>query len=79
MNPLLHDAALRASRYLEGLDDRPVQPRADAVARLGELDGQPLPEQPQSADAVLRQLDELGSPATMANAGGRFFGFVVGG
>ncbi|HEY9066519.1 MAG TPA: aminotransferase class V-fold PLP-dependent enzyme [Burkholderiaceae bacterium] len=79
MNPLLHDAALRASRYLAGLDERPVQPTADAVARLAELDRQSLPEHPQPADAVLQQLDELGSPATMANAGGRFFGFVVGG
>lgn len=78
MNPLLHDAALRASRYLAGLDDRPVHPSADALARLGELD-EPLPERPQAAEVVLQRLDELGSPATMANAGGRFFGFVVGG
>jgi glutamate/tyrosine decarboxylase-like PLP-dependent enzyme len=78
MNPLLNDAALRASRYLAGLDDRPVHPGADAVARLAELD-EPLPEHAQPAAAVLQRLDELGSPATMANAGGRFFGFVVGG
>ncbi|MEP6873635.1 MAG: aminotransferase class V-fold PLP-dependent enzyme [Burkholderiales bacterium] len=78
MNPLLHDAALRASRYLAGLDDRPVHPGADAVTRLAELD-RPMPEHPQPADVVLRQLDDLGSPATMASAGGRFFGFVVGG
>ena len=78
MNPLLHDAALRASRYLAGLDERPVYPGVGAVARLAELD-QPMPEHPQAADTVLRQLDELGSPATMASAGGRFFGFVVGG
>ena len=78
MNPLLHDAALRASQYLAGLDDRRVYPGADAVARLAELD-EPLPEHPQAADAVLKRLDELGSPATIASAGGRFFGFVVGG
>lgn len=78
MNPLLNDAALRASRYLAGLDNRPVQPAAEAVARLAELD-EPLPEHSQAAEAVLRRLDELGSPATMATAGGRFFGFVVGG
>jgi glutamate/tyrosine decarboxylase-like PLP-dependent enzyme len=78
MNPLLHDAALRASRYLADLDDRPVHPGAAAIARLAELD-QPMPEHPQPADAVLRQLDELGSPATVASAGGRFFGYVVGG
>jgi glutamate/tyrosine decarboxylase-like PLP-dependent enzyme len=28
---------------------------------------------------VIRLLDEVGSPATMATAGGRFFGFVIGG
>lgn len=78
MNPLLHDAALRASHYLAGLDDRPVHPGADALVRLSELD-EPLPEHPQADAAVLQRLDELGSPATMANAGGRFFGFVVGG
>ncbi|GAA0750464.1 aminotransferase class V-fold PLP-dependent enzyme [Ideonella azotifigens] len=78
VNPLLHDAALRASHYLAGLDERPVGPGADAVTRLAELD-QPLNEHPQAADAVLRRLDEFGSPATMASAGGRFFGFVVGG
>ena len=78
MNPLLHDAALRASHYLAGLDERRVYPDADALARLLELD-EPLPEHPQAAEAVLNRLDALGSPATMANAGGRFFGFVVGG
>jgi len=78
MNLLLHDAALRASRYLDGLDERSVQPSADALARLSELD-EPLPEHPQPDAAVLQRLDELGSPATMASAGGRYFGFVVGG
>ena len=77
-NPLLDDAALRASRYLAGLDDRPVHPSADALARLSELD-EPLPEHPQAAEAVLQRLDEIGSPATVASAGGRYFGFVVGG
>ena len=78
MNPLLNDAALRASNYLDGLAGRAVQPDADALARLAELD-EPLPAHPQPAEAVLHRLDELGSPATVASAGGRFFGFVVGG
>src|SRR5438132_2165607 len=39
---------------------------------------EPLPEAPTDPEAVIAQLDELGSPATMASAGGRFFGFVVG-
>jgi glutamate/tyrosine decarboxylase-like PLP-dependent enzyme len=77
-NSLLNDAAQRASRYLAGLTDRTVRPLPEAVARLAELD-RALPEGPQDAASVLRQLDEFGSPATMAMAGGRFFGFVVGG
>ncbi|MGM9491351.1 pyridoxal phosphate-dependent decarboxylase family protein [Ideonella sp. YS5] len=75
---LLDDAARRASCYLEGLPGRPVAPTAEARQRLQGLD-ETLPEGPQPPEAVLQRLDELGSPATMAMAGGRFFGFVVGG
>lgn len=78
MNPLLHDAAQRASRYLDALPARGVAPLPEAIARLQALD-EPLPEHPQAAESVLRRLDELGSPATSAMAGGRFFGFVIGG
>jgi glutamate/tyrosine decarboxylase-like PLP-dependent enzyme len=39
----------------------------------------PLPEEPTDPEAVLAQLDEIGSPATVASAGGRYFGFVIGG
>jgi len=38
-----------------------------------------LPEGPTAPDAVIDLLDRIGSPATMATAGGRFFGFVHGG
>lgn len=78
MNPLLDDAARRAARYLDALPARAVAPLPAAVARLQSLD-EPLPEHPQSPDAVLGRLDELGSPATCASAGPRFFGFVIGG
>jgi len=57
---------------------RGVTPTQDAVARLDAFD-QPLPEGPADPEAVLRLLDEIGSPATMAMAGPRFFGFVIGG
>ena len=75
---LLQDAAFRASVYLDGLDERKVAPDADAVAALDALD-MPLPETPTPAADVLAQLDHYGSPATMAMAGSRFFGFVIGG
>jgi glutamate/tyrosine decarboxylase-like PLP-dependent enzyme len=45
---------------------------------LAQLD-EPLPEGPREPEQVLALLDELGSPATVASAGGRFFGFVTGG
>jgi len=78
MRELLLAAAERASRYLDGLDERAVAPDPAAVARLAALDV-PLPDGPTAPDAVLRELDELGSPATMAIAGPRFYGFVIGG
>ncbi len=74
---LLNDAAARAVRYLEGLPDRRVQPDAEAIGGLSAWDT-PLPDGPSDPAAVLRLLDERGSPATMATAGGRFFGFVIG-
>ena len=78
MNNLLADAARRASRYLESLNDRAVAPEQQAVAELARFD-QTFPEHTSSAETVLAELDEFGSPATMASAGGRFFGFVTGG
>jgi glutamate/tyrosine decarboxylase-like PLP-dependent enzyme len=75
---LLATTAERAIRYLEGLATRSVAPGSDAIARLDALD-MPLPNQPTGSEAVLQQLDEVGSPATMAMAGPRFFGFVIGG
>jgi len=75
---LVRDAAERAIRYLETLDDRSVGPSDEAVSRLARL-REPLPERPSDPAEVLRLLDEIGSPATMGMAGGRFFGFVIGG
>ncbi len=78
MRELLSAAAERAIRYLETLDDRSVAPSKRAVAALTQLD-EPLPEGPSDPAAVLATLDDLGSPATMAMAGRRFFGWVIGG
>jgi glutamate/tyrosine decarboxylase-like PLP-dependent enzyme len=77
MRELLIDAAERGIRYLEGLNGRGVVPDPTAVARLAELDV-PLPDHPSSADETLALLDSYGA-ATMAIAGPRFFGFVMGG
>ena len=60
------------------LKNRAVRPDPDAVARLDELDV-PVPPKPTAPGEVLAQLDQFISPATMAMAGPRFFGFVIGG
>ncbi len=78
MRELLHDTAERAARYLEDLPSRPVAPGEEAIERLREFD-EPLPEGPSTAESVLELLDRIGSPGTMAMAGPRFYGFVVGG
>ena len=75
---LLQDAAERGIRYLEGLSQRRVAPAEEAVHGLAAWDTA-MPEQPCDGREVLRLLDEIGSPATMAMAGPRFFGFVIGG
>jgi glutamate/tyrosine decarboxylase-like PLP-dependent enzyme len=64
--------------YLEGADARPVAPSPEAVTALHNLRA-PLPPGPTSPEAVLHLLNEFGSPATVANAAGRYFGFVNGG
>ena len=78
MNALLADACARASAYLANLGEARVNPQPAAIQRLDRLGGK-LPDGPSDPAAVLAMLDELGSPATVATTGGRYFGFVIGG
>jgi glutamate/tyrosine decarboxylase-like PLP-dependent enzyme len=71
-------AARHAVDYIEHVDARPVGARQEAVAALSELRG-PLPEGPTPAEDVVDMLARVGSPATSAISGGRYFGFVIGG
>jgi glutamate/tyrosine decarboxylase-like PLP-dependent enzyme len=71
-------AARRATEYLLKVRSRSVAPSPSAVLDLARFD-EPLPEMPADACSVLDLLDRLGAPATVATAGGRFFGFVIGG
>ncbi|HXT22701.1 MAG TPA: pyridoxal-dependent decarboxylase [Thermoanaerobaculia bacterium] len=75
---MLADAAARATRYIGELPERRVGPTPEAVAALAAFDT-PMPEQPCDPREALRILDEIGTPATMAIDGPRFFGFVMGG
>jgi glutamate/tyrosine decarboxylase-like PLP-dependent enzyme len=75
---LLRDAAERALCYLQSVQERPVAPSPDALAGMEHLDGS-LPDRATDPADVLKLLDEVGSPATVASAGPRYFGFVIGG
>ena len=67
-----------ASRYTEELGSRAVVPGDEALAGLAEFH-EPLPLEGTEPELVIGQLDRVGSPATVATTGGRYFGFVVGG
>jgi glutamate/tyrosine decarboxylase-like PLP-dependent enzyme len=75
---LLQDVAARAARFLEGLPARNVAPDSAAVAALSLFD-EAMSEEGEPDEATLALLDDVGSPAVMAMAGPRFFGFVIGG
>jgi glutamate/tyrosine decarboxylase-like PLP-dependent enzyme len=78
MKNLLAETADRAARYIAGIADRRVAPLPADVTQLEALGG-PLPQSPSDPSEVLALLDDIGSPATVATAGGRYFGFVIGG
>jgi glutamate/tyrosine decarboxylase-like PLP-dependent enzyme len=72
---VLAGVADRSTRYLNGIRERRVAPSQEALAGLKAFDV-PLQDSPMSAEQVVEELDRIGSPATMAIAGPRFFGFV---
>ena len=75
---LLANAAARAAAYLESLDTRPVFPPPEDVESLRQAMQGALPKLPTPPEDVLALLDETAGPATVASAGGRYFGFVTG-
>jgi glutamate/tyrosine decarboxylase-like PLP-dependent enzyme len=78
MKELLAETAGRAAVYLAGIGSQRVAPRAEEIARLEDLGGA-LPQAASDPAEVLALLDDIGSYATVATTGGRYFGFVVGG
>jgi glutamate/tyrosine decarboxylase-like PLP-dependent enzyme len=64
--------------YLDGLTERNVFPTSEAIADL-EVFEEEFPEGPTAAIDVIEALARYGAPATTAQLGGRYFGFVNGG
>ena len=75
---LLRQAADIARRYALGIGERRVAPAGKDLDTLKKFH-EPFPEAPSDPLQVLKQLDDIGSPATAATTGGRYFGFVTGG
>ena len=75
---LFEQAKSYALAYMDETPYRRVFPDPETIADLAVFD-EPIPETPQSGEDILRQLDRYGSPATVAQIGGRYFGFVNGG
>jgi glutamate/tyrosine decarboxylase-like PLP-dependent enzyme len=75
---ILEDACARAQRYLASISNRHVAVSHRAIELLPNLGG-PLPDLGEEPKRILELLDEVGSPATAASMGRRFFGGVIGG
>jgi len=71
-------AAERAMRYVNEVRQRKVAPEQRDIQAMEQF-RETFPEGPSDPKSVVAMLDELGSPATVASAGGRYFGFVIGG
>jgi len=67
-----------ATGFLDGVDDRPVWPRATYEEMLQALGGE-LPGGGSDPVEVVAELARLADPGLAGIAGGRFFGFVIGG
>ncbi len=72
------DARSAAYAYADAALERNVFPTPQALDRLTHFD-EALPDKPGDARQILHQLDQYGSPATVAQIGGRYFGLVNGG
>ncbi len=77
-NDALAVAAQRSRHYIQGIADRRVAPGQSDLAALSQFH-EPFPESSTDPSEVIAMLDEIGSPATVASTGNRYFGFVIGG
>lgn len=74
---IFEQAKAYAFDYMDTIAARGVYPDARAIANLARFD-ETMPDNPQAGEDVLHLLHACGSPATVAQTGGRYFGFVNG-
>jgi len=74
---VFEQAKTYALEYMDAVGGRSVFPEQAAVEALRVFD-EPLPKDPSPGIDVIATLRDFGSPATVAQTGGRYFGFVNG-
>ena len=75
---LMEQAHAYALEYMNSVQERPVFPSSKGIEGLSAFDEE-LPDMHSDPYEVLKMLHEKGSSATVAQTGGRYFGFVNGG
>ncbi len=75
---IFEQARSYAYEYIDGIEEMNVFPSKSSLEDMNSFD-QTLPKESVSAKKIIEQLHEFGSPATIAQTGGRYFGFVNGG
>jgi glutamate/tyrosine decarboxylase-like PLP-dependent enzyme len=75
---LLYRAADHAADFLDGLDERPVQPGGTHATLYAALGGE-LPAEGEPAEQVIDELVAGTADGLLDSTGGAFFGWVIGG
>jgi glutamate/tyrosine decarboxylase-like PLP-dependent enzyme len=78
MKNLLQKTMEYSAEYLSSLKERRVAPSQKEMELMQKLDHS-LQEEKLNPEDVIELLNEVGSKTAVANAGGRYFGFVIGG
>ena len=76
---LLSRTSQLANDFLDGVATRPVAQRVDFEKLLADLRGKGVLDEGEDQIQIIEQLSRLADTATVATAGPRYFGFVVGG
>jgi len=78
-NKILFEKAKEyAYEYLDNIKDMEVFPCQDSLSMLDKF-SEPMPASPGIPQEIIKLLHEVGSKATVAQTGGKYFGFVNGG